>query len=170
LTKTLTTRLWTVLTFASHTPEIIGAEIVWVGGLRVALAAGRKRSLTLAVLTCLTSRTKVIRIVRQGVAVTAPGQTLALDTGVASAAAGVSIISLGVTVAARREGRLTRAVLAHISTGAETVWILSIGVTVTSQGQTLALDTGRTSRTRGVWLISSRITVASWRKHGSTAS
>ena len=49
--------------------------------------------------------------------------------------------------------------LADVTSRAEAVWIISQWITVTAKGKALALDTFRGGRTRGVRIISCRVTI-----------
>ena len=92
-------------------PELCRTEIVRVVRLRVAVTARGKRLLTLTVLTHLASTTETIRVGCGGVAVTAPGETPALNTLRPRTAGGVGLISTRVAVTARGKRWLTGAVL-----------------------------------------------------------
>ena len=49
--------------------------------------------------------------------------------------------------------------LADVSSRTETVWIISLWITVTAKWEALALDTLGVGRTGSIWIISCRVTV-----------
>ena len=142
-----------------YSPEIIWTQFIWIIRLWITLAARRKRFPTLTILALLSSRAETIRIISFWITFTSKWETLALDTLITSTATGVGIISLWITVTAWREGGLTCAILANISRGTETVWILRVGVTVASQWKTSTLNTFCSCRTARVGIISSGVTL-----------
>jgi len=169
LTETLAAGLGAVLALAADTPEVSWTELVWVIRLLVTLTAGGQRAPALTLVTLFSGGTEAVWVLGARVAVTAPGETHALDTLIAGRAALIRVISAGVTVTAWRERGLALTILAHVSAGTEAVGILSAGVAVAAQGETLALDAALVSGAGGVLSRGFRVTITSRGELGCAA-
>lgn len=99
----------------------------------------------MAVLANFPGETKTVGVLCLAVTVTSSRETLALDTLWTGSGTGlVTVYPISrVTVTTRGEGGLTLTVLANFSSRTETVWVISLTVTVTASFQTPALNTLR---------------------------